>query len=126
MAKKQMAMVVDDNQLFGDLVSRMLIKLGYNTFVCADFESAMDFVGKSRIALLIADIYMPGMGGIEGIRKMRDVLPSTHIIAISGGWQGMSAENTVAAAKKVGADACLEKPFTAKDLEAVLNTLATP
>jgi len=35
----------------------------------------------------------------------------------------MSAENTIAAAKKVGADACLEKPFTTQDLEAVIQSL---
>jgi len=38
---------------------------------------------------------------------------------------GMSAKNSVSAAQKIGADACLEKPFTVKDVESALQTLGT-
>ena len=40
---------------------------------------------RSNIALFMADIFMPGMGGIEGIKKIRDMSPATTIIAMSGG-----------------------------------------
>ena len=123
MRKKQVAMVVDDNQMFGDLVSKMLMRQGYDTFVCTNYESAIDVLGRSNISLFMADIFMPGMGGIEGIRKIKDMSPRTTIIAMSGGWGGMSAKNSVSAAKMIGADACLEKPFTVKDVESTLATL---
>ena len=112
MRKKQVAMVVDDNQMFGDLVSKMLMRQGYDTFVCNDYESAIDMLDRSNIALFMADIFMPGMGGIEGIKKIRDMSPAATIIAMSGGWGGMSAKNSVTAAQKIGADARLEKPFS--------------
>ena len=123
MRKKQVAMFVDDNQVFGDLVSKMLIRQGDDNFVCNDYESAIDMLNRSNIALFMADIFMPGMGGIEGIKKIRDMSPATTIIAMSGGWGGMSAKNRVTAARKIGADACLEKPFTVKDVESTLQTL---
>ena len=123
MRKKQVAMVVDDNQMFGNLVSKMLMRQGYDTFVCTNYESAFDVLGRSRIALFMADIFMPGMGGIEGIKKIKDMSPGTVIIAMSGGWGGMSAENSVTAAITIGANACLEKPFTVKDVESTLKTL---
>ena len=68
---------------------------------------------------------MPGMAEIEGIQKIKDMSPRTTIIAMSGGWGGMSAKNSISAAKKNGADACLEKPFTVKDVESTLATLGT-
>ncbi len=123
MRKKQVAMVVDDNQMFGDLVSKMLMRQGYDTFVCNDYESAIDMLNRSNIALFIADIFMPGMGGIEGIKKIRDMSPATTIIAMSGGWGGMSAKNSLTVAQKIGADTRLEKPFTVKDVESTLQTL---
>ncbi len=123
MRKKQVAMVVDDNQMFGDLVSKMLMRQGCDTFVCNDYESAIDMLNRSNIAFFMVDIFMPGMGGIEGIKKIRDMSPATTIIAMSGGWGGMSAKNSVTAAQKIGADACLEKPFTVKDVESTLQTL---
>lgn len=125
MRKKQVAIVVDDNQMFGDLVSKMLMRQGYDTFVCNNYESAIDMLGRSNIALFMADIFMPGMGGIEGIQKIKDMSPQTAIIAMSGGWGGMSAKNSVTAATKIGADACLEKPFTVKDVESTLQSIGT-
>ena len=116
-------MVVDDNQMFGDLVSKMLMRQGCDNFVCNDYESAIDMLDRSNIALFNVDIFMPGMGGIEGIKKIRDMSPAATIIAMSGGWGGMSAKNSVPAAQKIGADASLEKPFTVKDVESTLQTL---
>ena len=83
MRKKQVAMVVDDNQMFGDLVSKMLMRQGCDNFVCNDYESAIDMLDRSNIALFMADIFMPGMGGIEGIKKIRDMSPAATIIAES-------------------------------------------
>ena len=123
MTKQRLAVIVDDNRSFADVVSEMLRRLDYYPYVCTNYESAMDVLGKSPVALFLADIYMPGMGGIAGIQKMRAIFPTATIVAMSGGWDGMSAENTIAAAKKVGADACLEKPFTTQDLEAVIQSL---
>ena len=78
---------------------------------------------RSNIALFMADIFMPGMGGIEGIKKIREMSPAATIIAMSGGWGGMSAKNSLTVAQKIGADTRLEKPFTVKDVESTLQTL---
>ncbi len=102
------------------------MRQGFNTVLCTNYESAMGVLGQSQISLFLGDIFMPGMGGIEGIRKIRDNFPDTVIVAMSGGWAGMSAENTISAAKKIGADACLEKPFTIKDIEKTLKDLVAP
>jgi DNA-binding NtrC family response regulator len=124
MAKKKMALVVDDDQFMGDLVSQILMNDGYNTVVCTNFEHALKIYSTSRIHLVVTDIFMPGMGGIEGIQHLRDGAHGSRIIAMSGGWGGMSAADTITAAQKIGADAGLQKPFTSEDLEDVLESLA--
>lgn len=115
--------IVDDDSFFTELVSAIIRKLGFFAIMCYRIESALELVGKSDIHFIITDIFMPGMGGIEGIKKLRDEYPDARIIAMSGGWGEMSPADTVKAATKTGADAGLKKPFTTEELEAVLKSL---
>jgi DNA-binding response OmpR family regulator len=123
MSKKKMALVIDDDNMLADLTSMMLMEQGYNTLFCATFEQGLAIFAKSKIDLVVTDIIMPGMGGIEGIMTLKKDFPDCIILAMSGGWSGMSPEDTILAAKKIGADAGLQKPFNALDLKLVLATL---
>jgi DNA-binding NtrC family response regulator len=124
MKKRQMALVVDDEAFFANLVSRILMQLDYNSVICSSFELALDLIERTKIDLVVTDIFMPGIGGIEGIRLLKEKYPDTIVIAMSGGWSGMTAEDTVKAANKIGADGGLEKPFSADDLSQILELLA--
>lgn len=115
--------IVDDDSFFTELVSAIVQNLGYFAIMCYRFERALDLVEKTDIHFIITDIFMPGMGGIEGIKKLRAEYPETKIIAMSGGWGDMTPEDTVKAATKIGADAGLKKPFSKEDLEDVLKML---
>ena len=110
----------------GELVNKMLLRLGYNTFICTDYESAAEFLTPRQIALFVADIFTSGMGGIQGIQKIREAFPDTLIIAISGGWQDMPAEKSGLAAQRIGADIFLQKPFTFREMEAALEAQPVP
>jgi DNA-binding response OmpR family regulator len=116
MAKRKTAMVVDDEPFFGNLVGRLLLQLDFNSVVCNRFEQALDMADQSEVDLVVADIFMPGIGGIEGIRRLKQNNPNITVIAMSGGWAGMSAEDTIKAARKIGADGGLQKPFTAEKM----------
>lgn len=124
MDKRRTAMVVEDEPFFANLVSRLLLQLDYNSVVCNRFEHALDMAQRSEVDLVVADIFMPGMGGIEGIQRLKEINPNTTVIAMSGGWAGMTAEDTVKAARKIGADGGLEKPFSADKLRDMLDTVA--
>jgi CheY-like chemotaxis protein len=123
MARNLTVMVVDDDPHFADMVSQMLMEQGYNTVVCATFEAALDFFSRSRIHIIVTDIFMPGMGGIEGIQRLKADFPGCKIIAMTGGWGGMPAADAVLAAKKIDADGALQKPFTVTDIQNVLEAL---
>ncbi len=124
MTKKKMALVIDDDNQLADMTSLMLMQLDYNTLFCATFEQGLDIFAKSKIDLIVTDIFMPGMGGIEGIRQLKQGFPDCTILAMSGGWSGMSPADAILAAQKIGADAGLQKPFNAKDLKLALESLA--
>ena len=70
MAKK-IALVVDDDQFMDNLVNQTLMMNGYNTVVCSKFKHALKSYNKFRIHLVVTDIFMPRMGGIEGIRRLK-------------------------------------------------------
>ncbi len=67
--------------------------------------------------MVVTDIFTPGL---EGIKLVREARPDTHIIAMSRGWDGMTAANSDLAARKIGANAFLKKPFKIEDLLSAL------
>jgi CheY-like chemotaxis protein len=93
-------MVVDDDNFVADFVSIILSKRLYGTVACYTFEKALDQMKHTKFDLVVADIFMPGMGGIEGIRRLKNMHPETTVIAMSAGWKNMSPEDAVEAAKK--------------------------
>jgi CheY-like chemotaxis protein len=116
-------LIVDDDQFFANIVSRMFTQLGWQSVVCFSMENGLQMYNPKHIHMIITDIYMPGMGGIEGIKIFRQTFPDVPIIAMSGGWHGMTGTDTVKAARKIGADAGLPKPIAQGDLENVLSSL---
>ena len=123
MPLQKIAVVIDDDGFIANLVARLLGKRGFSAVMCLDMENALEIIDKSDVSLVITDIYMPGIGGIEGIRQLRERHPDIPVVAMSGGWDKMSAEKTVKAAQMIGADAGMKKPISNEDLDAVLELL---
>lgn len=103
--------VIDDSMTICRFVAGALTSPEFQVVEAFDMESGLKLLEKFQVCLVLTDIFMPGMGGIEGIIRIREGWPKVKIIAISGGWDGMNAEQALAAAKKIGADAGLKKPF---------------
>ncbi len=78
-------LIVDDNML----MRRLIVNLLNRDEVCLDEASdgreGLDMMGQVHYDLVITDLIMPGMEGIEMIRHTRRTYPLTKIIAISGG-----------------------------------------
>ncbi len=118
-------LLVEDDRYTLDIVSRTLQKRGYRMIIASDMESGLKIARNGNFACLISDIFMRGMGGIEGIKAFRDQFPTSKILAISAGYSGMSPNDALKAATKIGADAVLAKPFEPDELtECVAELLA--
>ncbi len=119
-------LAVDDDKEVRDLLSEVLYAEGYQVTTAGMMEEAEEHLDQARPDLVIIDIFMPGKGGIRGIETIRQNHPELAIMAISGGWGDTTAAQSVGAAKKLGADATLQKPFDLDELvREVRNLIGT-
>lgn len=102
-------LVVEDNEAVRNLVERRLTKLNYRVLAATNGNEALKLFEDNydKIRLVITDLVMPGMGGIELSRMLRAKNPSLKIIALSGYPLGSEKEDFLPA----GIVECIHKPF---------------
>jgi len=113
-ARAKHVFIIDDEPLARETVADILQSNGFQTAMADDIESVLEF--DMPLVSIVIDIFMPGVGGIEGIRRLREKWPDARIIAMSGGYGDVDKHQALAAAKRIGADDVLPKPFTEEDL----------
>jgi DNA-binding response OmpR family regulator len=117
-------LVIDDDASVGAAVKRMLDREGCEAVHVADAEAGIEAFEASSFDLVIVDIFMPAMSGLETIAKFRIRAPTLPIVAMSGFRFRASADPSLdffTIAIKLGASRCLHKPFTPLQLMAVVN-----
>jgi DNA-binding response OmpR family regulator len=117
-------MVIDDSRTVRQFAVAALTKGGYRVSACATMDEALDVLAETAPDCVVTDIFMPGIGGIEGMALLRTKRPDLPIMAMSGGLaERMQSDKALAAASKVGAQATLAKPFGPDDLLAAVKPL---
>jgi two-component system, cell cycle response regulator CpdR len=111
-------LLVEDNRQMAAALRKALERAGHSVTAAGDGSEALVAIKRSKIELVIADICMPNVDGIELIREIRRAGRTTRIIAISG-----EVGFYLRAARAVGADQTLKKPFATAALIAAINTL---
>ena len=112
-------LVIDDDPQMRRMLTRILTGAGHTVREAADGRAGIELFRQARPALVITDIVMPDMEGIELIRELRREAPTLQILAISGGGPPVFLR----AATALGATAALEKPFAADQLLSVVENL---
>src|SRR5216117_4009694 len=110
-AEKSRVLVVDDEPQITRVLKTVLSSQGYQVRVAAEGESALSSVSEWRPELVITDLYMPRMDGIELCRRIRAV-SAVPIIVLSV----KGEERTKVEALDSGADDYVTKPFGADEL----------
>lgn len=108
-------LIIEDDDLLRNLLTRFLSKHGYQTESAEDGEKGLLCLKETVFDLIITDIIMPGKEGIETIQEIRSILKDLPIIAISGGGR-MSADSYLPLAEMLGANCTLAKPFRNEEL----------
>lgn len=112
--------MVEDNEEMKDFIARE-INATYNVVTARDGEEAMSLLKMHSIQLIVSDIMMPVMDGLDMLRKVKTDLEYSHIPVIL-----LTARNTVQSrleGLESGADAYIEKPFTVDILLAQISNL---
>ena len=116
-------LIVDDDNVMLDVLEVLVAQRGFTCVRATTFEDAIKAVKHHNFAYVITDIFMDGMGGIEGIRQLKRLDPFIPVMAVSGGWEDMTAEKVIEAAQVVGADSGLAKPFNSENFDAAFEQL---
>jgi CheY-like chemotaxis protein len=108
-------LVIDDEEPVRMIVREMLIIEGYEVVVAGNGKVGLQLFRSDPTDLIITDIFMPEMEGLETIRELHREYPGVKIIAMSGGGEsGMLS--FLSYAKRFGALRALRKPFSREEL----------
>ncbi|MBF0550769.1 MAG: response regulator, partial [Deltaproteobacteria bacterium] len=109
-------LVVDDELSIRVSLQGWLKKFGYRVDTAEDGETALNLAEETFYDLMLVDIKMPGMDGIEVLRQIKGDSPDTLVVMITAHGSIESAVESM----KIGASDYLMKPFDPKQLELLL------
>jgi CheY-like chemotaxis protein len=112
-------LVADDNDVAQRLCKRVLEKAGYTVLIAADGLQAVEVALAKRPAMILMDVAMPGIDGIEAMKRIKAAIPNQAIVIASAHSMASDRERFLAA----GADDILSKPFRLADLVAIVAKL---
>jgi len=113
-------LVIDDDVLICNVLRHTLEKSGYRVTAAHNGRKALAAHKAAPADLVITDMIMPDMEGIETIMEFKRSSPAMKIIAMSGGGMGKGGDY-LSIAKKFGVHRILPKPFTMQNLTAAVT-----
>jgi UDP-3-O-[3-hydroxymyristoyl] N-acetylglucosamine deacetylase len=105
-------LVVDDEERIRSSLKGILSDEGFRVLDTGRARAVMDIVARERPRLVLLDVWMPDIDGIELLRRIKESAPQTEVIMISG----HGNINSAVAATKLGAVDFIEKPFSVDGL----------
>jgi DNA-binding response OmpR family regulator len=108
----QSVLVVDDDPTVSDVVRRYLERAGYAVTLRADGRSALTEYDRARPDLVVLDLMLPQLNGLEVCRRLRTVDPALPIVMLTA----LGEESDRVLGLELGADDYLTKPFSPREL----------
>ena len=118
--RKVKILVVDDEAIVRESLSDWLKDVGYQVLTAENGHKALDVIEREKPGIMIADLVMPGMDGIELMKGAKELQPNIEVIIITA----YASIPTAIAAIKEGAYDYIEKPFCPERAEILINKLA--
>ncbi len=119
--QKQRVLVVDDDELVRFTLKQVLEQASYLVSVADDGDGALELMAQDNFEVVVTDVIMPGMSGIELLSRIRKLNDRTMVIIITG----EPNINAAVESMKLGADDYISKPFNVdKIIESVARAFA--
>lgn len=115
------ALVLDDDDVYRMLLRGYLERMRYRVLEAPNGRQGLEIFGARSVKLVVVDMFMPVMDGLEVIQAIRRQRPETRVLAISGGLRGQF--EVLNAARLLGASAILRKPFDRTMLAQALRSM---
>ena len=116
----QNVLIVDDEAVVRNGIKRLLDKKGISSLLASSAHEALDLLASQSFDMILLDIRMPDMDGIEALKRIRVLHPKTRVIMVTG----YPAIDGAVDCIKLGASDYLIKPFRLEDLEKSLAKAA--
>ena len=110
-------LVVDDDDGLREYLEALASSRGFQVYAAPSGEEAIDTLERSRPDLVTLDLVLPGMDGLETLKRLKERLPEVPVIMLSGHGQARS----IVEAMKLGAADFLRKPFEVEELEVAFH-----
>jgi len=115
-------LLIEDNDALRTTLVELLTLAGHTVAEAGNGRDGLDLFRHSGADLVITDLVMPEIEGLDVVRELRSAQSPVNIIAISGGGRA-SAAVYLEAARLLGASKTLHKPFSAAALLAAIDEL---
>jgi len=112
-------LIVEDNPNMSSLLEEMLEVFDYKSVRAESGQEALEKMEQEKFAMVITDMKMPNMTGLELLKNIKEKNPKLPVVLISG----YSIRELESDAGAIKPDGFLSKPFLMSDIEKLLNTL---
>lgn len=113
-------LVIDDDADVRGSLAKMLTRAGYEVVAAADGTAGIELQHNEPADVIITDIFMPGLDGLQTIRQLKKEGSAVRIIAVSGG-DRTGTVDLKEHARLMGAFKVLAKPFEMQDVLAAVK-----
>ncbi len=110
-------LIIDDEEAIRDSCSQVLIKEAYQVETASDGETGLYKLREEKPDLALVDLKMPGLSGMEVLKKIRDIDPNIITVVITG----FATIDSAVESMKEGAYDFLPKPFTPDELRLIVK-----
>jgi two-component system chemotaxis response regulator CheY len=110
-------LVIEDNLDLRDYLRVALETQGYEVLTARNGREALGYLNGHPVDVVLTDLFMPEMDGIETIATLRKAHPNVHVVAMSG----RPGVDYLAVARELGVTKTLRKPFDIEELLAALK-----
>ena len=112
-------LAIDDDTKVREMLSEMLSSFGYECVTASNGREALNMLRENHLPIVISDIRMPGIDGIQLLTEIKEQYPDTDVISITGYSDNYSFTDMV----RNGASDFIAKPFAKDELEAKLSRI---
>ena len=113
-------LIVDDDEIITESIHEFMLRSGYRSSMVHSGEAALEFLATSPVDVVITDIMMPGLDGLELTDQIRSLHHHTDVIVMTGYGGDYSYEEAI----QKGAQDFVTKPFSAEQLQETMQVIA--